>query len=103
REHYISVRGQVGRRAMGDPEIRPSEERFQPRRMGRGERVSDDLPFYSRGGLSFQYYFPLDGEYLIRVKTPANVDVGAPAQFYEARLPVKAGLRSVGVTFARAG
>jgi mono/diheme cytochrome c family protein len=102
-EKYISVARKVSRLAIGDPEIKPSEERFQPRRMGRGERVSDDLPFYSRGGLSFQYYFPLDGEYLIRVKTPANVDVGAPAQFYEARLPVKAGLRSVGVTFPREG
>jgi len=102
-EKYISVASKVSRLAVGDPEIKPSEERFQPRRMGRGERVSDDLPFYSRGGLSFQYYFPLDGEYLIRVKTPANVDVGAPAKFYEMRLPVKAGLRAVGVTFPREG
>src|SRR6266511_3782406 len=102
-EKYISVARKVSRLAIGDPEIKPSEERFQPRRMGRSDRVSDDLPFYSRGGLSFQYYFPLDGEYLIRVKTPANVDVGAPAQFYEMRLPVKAGLRSVGVTFPREG
>src|SRR5215470_4241334 len=102
-EKYISVARKVSRLAIGDPEIKLSEERFQPRRMGRGERVSDDLPFYSRGGLSFQYYFPLDGEYLIRVKTPANVDVGAPAKFYEMRLPIKAGLRAVGVTFPREG
>jgi uncharacterized protein DUF1592/uncharacterized protein DUF1588/uncharacterized protein DUF1585/uncharacterized protein DUF1587/uncharacterized protein DUF1595/cytochrome c len=102
-EKYISVARKVSRLAVGDPTTKPSEERFQPRRMGRGERVSDDLPFYSRGGLSFQYYFPLDGEYLIRVKTPANVDVGAPAKFYEMRLPVKAGLRAVGVTFPREG
>ena len=102
-EKYISVARKVSRLAVGDPAIKSSEERFQPRRMGRSERVSDDLPFYSRGGLSFQYYFPLDGEYLIRVKTPANVDIGAPAQFYEMRLPVKAGLRTVGVTFPREG
>jgi mono/diheme cytochrome c family protein len=102
-EKYISAARKVSRLAAGDTEIKPSEERFQPRRTGRSERVSDDLPFYSRGGLSFQYYFPLDGEYLIRVKTPANVDVGAPAQFYETRLPVKAGLRAVGVTFPREG
>jgi mono/diheme cytochrome c family protein len=102
-EKYISVARKVSRLAVGDPAIKSSEERFQPRRMGRSERVSDDLPFYSRGGLSFQYYFPLDGEYLIRVKTPANVDIGAPAQFYEMRMPVKAGLRRVGVTFPREG
>jgi mono/diheme cytochrome c family protein len=102
-EKYISVASKVSRLAVGDPGVKPSEERFQPRRMGRNERASDDLPFYSRGGLSFQYYFPLDGEYLIRVKTPANVDIGAPAKFYEMRLPVKAGLRTVGVAFPREG
>src|SRR5215475_1601547 len=74
-EKYMSVARKVSRLAVGDPEVKPSEERFQPRRMGRSERVSDDLPFYSRGGLSFQYYFPLDGEYRIRIKTPANVDL----------------------------
>ncbi|HEU0178314.1 MAG TPA: DUF1592 domain-containing protein [Blastocatellia bacterium] len=100
-EKYISMAHKVSRLAVGDLEVKPSEERFQPRRMGRSERVSDDLPFYSRGGLSFQYYFPLDGEYRIRIKTPANVDAGAAAQFYEMRLPIKAGLRTVGVTFPR--
>jgi mono/diheme cytochrome c family protein len=100
-EKYMSVARKVSRLAVGDLTIKPIEERFQPRRLGRNERVSDDLPFYSRGGLSVQYYFPLDGEYLIRVKTPSNGDTAEPARFYEMRLPVKAGLRSVGVTFPR--
>ncbi|HEX5084563.1 MAG TPA: DUF1592 domain-containing protein, partial [Blastocatellia bacterium] len=100
-EKYLSMARKVSRLAVGDPGIKPSEERFQPRRLARSERVSDDLPFYSRGGLSVQYYFPLDGEYLIRVKTPANVNVGAPAQFHEMRLPVKAGSRTIGVTSPR--
>ncbi len=102
-EKYMSVARKVSRLAVGDPSIKPNEERFQPRRMGRNERVSDDLPFNSRGGLSFQYYFPLDGEYLIRIKSPGNVDLGVAAKFYEMRLPVKAGLRNVGVTFPREG
>jgi len=102
-ERYMSVARRVSRLAVGDPAIKPSEERFQPRRIGRNDRAGDDLPFYSRGGLSVQYYFPLDGEYLIRVKTPPNVDVGEPANVYEIRLPVKAGLRAVGVTFPREG
>jgi cytochrome c551/c552 len=100
-EKYISMARRVSRLAVGDPSVKPGEERFYPRRMGRGDRVSDDLPFYSRGGLLFQYYFPLDGEYLIRIKAPGNVDIGVPAQYFDMRTQVKAGLRKVGVTFPR--
>jgi mono/diheme cytochrome c family protein len=102
-EKYMSVARRVSRLAIGDRTIKPTEERFQPRRINRNERPSDDLPFFSRGGLSVQYYFPLDGEYLIRVKTPSNGDTGEPSRFYEMRLPVKAGLRTVGATFPREG
>ncbi len=100
-EKYMSAAHRISRLAVGDPAIKPTEERFQPRRANRSERISDELPFYSRGGLSFQHYFPLDAEYLIRVKTPSNEDSGEPAKAYEIRLPIKAGLRTVGVTFPR--
>src|SRR5581483_9741529 len=100
-EKYMSAARRVSRLAVGDSTIKPTEERFQPRRGGRNERVSDDLPFYSRGGLSFQHYFALDGEYLIRVKTPSNGDTGEASRAYEMRLTVKAGLHTVGVTFPR--
>jgi mono/diheme cytochrome c family protein len=102
-EKYMSAARRISRLAVGDLTLKASEERYQPRRGNRGDRASDDLPFYSRGGLSAQYYFPLDGEYLFRVKTPTNGDTGEPARFYELRLPVKAGLRNVGVTFPREG
>ncbi|MEO6723685.1 MAG: DUF1587 domain-containing protein, partial [Blastocatellia bacterium] len=101
-ERYMSAARRVSRLAIGDRTIKPVEERFQPRRTNRNERASDDLPFFSRGGLSVQYYFPLDGEYLLRIKTPSNGDTGEPSRFYEMRLPVKAGLRNVGATFPRA-
>ncbi len=97
-EKYMSAARRISRLAIGDPTIKPTEERFTPPRLGRGERVSDDLPFYSRGGISFQYYFPHDAEYLLRVKTP-----GETSRFYDLRLPIKAGLRTVGVTFPREG
>ena len=97
-EKYMSVARRVSRLAIGDLAIKPTEERFAPPRIGRGERVSDDLPFYSRGGMSVQYYFPHDAEYLLRIKTP-----GETSRYYDLRLPIKAGLRTVGVTFAREG
>jgi mono/diheme cytochrome c family protein len=109
-EKYMSAARRVSRLAVGELAVKPVEERFHPQRdpsgggmRSRGERVNDDLPFYSRGGLSFQYYFPLDAEYLIRVKTPSNEDAREASTSYEMRLAVKAGLRKVGVTFPRVG
>jgi mono/diheme cytochrome c family protein len=101
-EKYMSAARRVSRLAIGDITIKPGEEQFQPRRdppgtvsnsRTRGERVSDDLPFYSRGGLSFQHYFPLDAEYLIRIRSNRS--------FHDMQLAVKAGMHTVGVTFPR--
>ncbi len=97
-EKYMSAARRISRLAVGDLTIKSAEERFVPPRIARGERVSDDLPFYSRGGMSFQYYFPHDAEYLLRIKTP-----GESSRFYDLQLPVQAGLHTVGVTFPREG
>lgn len=113
-ERYISVARLVARLAVGDLKMKPVEEQFQPlreppgsfRRARQSDRVSDDLPFDSRGGLSVQYYFPVDAEYVFRIKFPSTVvrngqTVAGPGDVYELRQPVKAGLRSVGVTFLK--
>jgi hypothetical protein len=97
-ERYMSAARRVSRTAIGDLSIKPGDEEFQARALGmagrRNERVSDDLPFDSRGGMSFRYYFPLDAEYQIRIKLGGDTP-------YLLRLPVKAGLRTVGVDFLR--
>ena len=36
--------------------------------MVQDDRTSDDLPFGSRGGVAIRQYFPLDGEYSIRIR-----------------------------------
>ncbi|MFN7927852.1 MAG: DUF1592 domain-containing protein [Blastocatellia bacterium] len=97
-EKYMSAARRISRLALGDLTIKQTEERFAPPRVTRSERISDDLPFGSRGGMSFQYYFPHDAEYQLRIKTP-----GENARYFEMRLPVKAGLHTVGVTFPREG
>ncbi len=97
-ERYISVGKTVSRLAVGDMTIKPATEEFTAKR-ARNERISDDLPFDSRGGISFQYYFPLDAEYNLRIKLGGPP--GANREPLEMRLPVKAGLRTVGVTFLR--
>jgi hypothetical protein len=100
-EKYISAARRVSRLAVGDVTIKVSEERYQPKRGARNERVSDDLPFLSRGGLSFEHYFPLDGEYLLRIKTPGGEGPGGAPKTFEHRLLVKAGLRQIGVSIPK--
>ena len=36
------------------------------------ERMSEDLPFGSRGGTVFRHYFPLDGEYVLKIRLQRN-------------------------------
>ena len=98
-DRYISVGNKVSRLAVGDLKQKPADETFEPKRQGRPERVSDDLPFNSEGGLSIDYYFPLDAEYVFRIRAGGQggpPDGAAPLEF---RVPVKAGLHTVGVTF----
>jgi len=109
-ERYLSVSRLVSRVAVGDPATKAEEQDFTPpeaRRVGgarkaRNETAGDDLPFDSSGGMAFSYYFPLDAEYLLRIKLGGGGDTGdGPRPRYEVRVPVKAGLRKVGVTYLR--
>jgi mono/diheme cytochrome c family protein len=68
-ERYMSVARQVTRLATGLPPTQPALERFEiPLHVLQEDRMGDDLPFGSRGGMAVHYDFPVDGEYLIRVK-----------------------------------
>ncbi|HUB79759.1 MAG TPA: DUF1592 domain-containing protein [Bryobacteraceae bacterium] len=95
-ERYLSVARRVSRTAVGDLTLKPSDEEFPNPMRKATDRASDDLPFDSARGMSFQYYFPVDAEYAIRVKM--NGENGA---VHEIRMPIKAGLRTVGATFPR--
>jgi mono/diheme cytochrome c family protein len=99
-ERYMSVGRMVSRLAVGDTNRKPEVNEFDSPRLGRGarmERLGDDLPFDSAGGLAIQYPFPVDGVYVFKIKMPA---VGtAEPKVFEERIPVKAGTRTVAVTF----
>ncbi len=67
-ERYMSVARQITRLATGLPPGQPSMQRFEiPLHVLQEDRMSEDLPFGSRGGLAVHYDFPVDGEYLIKV------------------------------------
>jgi len=68
-ERYMSVARQVTRLATGLPPAKPNLERFEiPLHILQEDRMSDDLPLGSRGGMAIHYDFPVDGEYLIKVR-----------------------------------
>src|SRR5208283_5395506 len=100
----------VSRLAVGNRDVKPSVDVFTPPREVRApskggphppqsERIDDDLPFDSGGGLSFQHTFPLDGEYVFKIQGPRpNGGPGgaaAPTGNLELRISVKAGVRHV--------
>ena len=115
-ERYLSVARQVARLAIGDTDVKPVIDVFDAlgevrtgakgERAGRNDRLSEDLPFDSVGGLSFRYTFPVDAEYVFTIKMARpNSGFGETAppvgQVFELRVPVKAGVRPVGLTFMR--
>ena len=67
-DRYLSAARKIGRLAVGDRSMRPVEEtyRISPL-LVQEERVSEDLPFGSRGGIAIRHYFPLDGEYRLKI------------------------------------
>jgi mono/diheme cytochrome c family protein len=68
-ERYLSVARQVTRLATGLAPASPGLQTFEiPLHIVQDDRQSEDLPFGSRGGIAIRYHFPVDGEYLIKVR-----------------------------------
>ena len=106
-ERYMTAARRISRLAVGDVTLKPVEDIYDakrdPLKGTRNERVSDYLPFDSRAGISIQHYFPVDGEYVFKIRIP-GLPVGEndpEIDPYQARIPVKAGLHWVGVTSPR--
>ena len=69
-ERYLIAAQKISRLAIGDPTIPPAIERHQTPylTLRQGERMSEELPFGSRGGTVVRHTFPVDAEYIIKVR-----------------------------------
>jgi mono/diheme cytochrome c family protein len=68
-ENYLSAARMISRLAVGDTSRKPMVDVFKVERdMVQDERMSDELPFGSRGGTAVTYQFPVDGEYLFKIE-----------------------------------
>jgi hypothetical protein len=72
-ERYLAASEQISRLAVGR-RTRPIVDTYDiPRMLDQDDRLSDDLPFGSRGGAAVRHYFPVDGEYLIKIRLQKNL------------------------------
>jgi mono/diheme cytochrome c family protein len=75
-ERYLTAAATIARAAVGDPSVRPAVERYtavqgnanEQTWLWQTERLSEDFPLGSRGGIAARHYFPVDGEYDLRVR-----------------------------------
>ena len=68
-ERYMIAAGKISRLAIGEPSTRPAIQTYSVRpTLLQHDRMSEDLPFATRGGLAVRHYFPVDGEYLIKIR-----------------------------------
>jgi mono/diheme cytochrome c family protein len=68
-ERYMSAARKISRLATGIPPTGPFLETFNvPLFLIQDDRVSEDLPLGSRGGIAVRHYFPVDADYVIRVR-----------------------------------
>jgi hypothetical protein len=73
-ESYILAAKQISRLAIGDTVVGRAVSTYDVPYMilVQDERISESLPFGSRGGISVRHYFPLDGDYELSIRLQRN-------------------------------
>jgi hypothetical protein len=72
-ERYLLAARKIGRLAVGDPTIRPAISTYKMSLFKvQDYREGEDLPFGTRGGTAIRHLFPLDGEYVLRIRLRTN-------------------------------
>ena len=87
-ERYLAAAERISRLAVGDPTIGPafaSATYDVGKQLFQDDRMDEDLPFGSRGGIAVRHHFPLDGEYVCTIRLRRNIfgyvrGLGSPHQ-----------------------
>jgi hypothetical protein len=68
-ERYLSAARKISRLAVGNLSISLDSVNYPVSPyLVQGDRMSEDLPFGTRGGVAIRHHFPLDGDYEIKVR-----------------------------------
>ena len=93
-ERYMSAARKISRLAVGtEPDVATVETHRVPLLLYQDDRLNEDLPFGSRGGIAIRHRFPVDGQYVIKLRlqrtytdyirglgTPQQLDVRVDGQ-----------------------
>jgi len=76
-EKYMTAARQISRLAVGDTSLETdvNEYLITPFLL-QNERMSEDLPFGTRGGMAVSHRFPLDGEYVLNIRLQKTDNTG---------------------------
>ena len=93
-DRYVSAASAIARRAVGDSTIPPAFVRYGALKgsandltyLRQVDRLSEDFPLGSKGGVAARHYFPVDGEYIIKLRLQRTWDtvirgLNVPTQF----------------------
>jgi mono/diheme cytochrome c family protein len=93
-DRYVSAASAIARRAVGDSTIPPAFVRYGALKgsandqtyLRQTDRLGEDFPLGSKGGVAARHYFPVDGEYVIKIRLQRAWDVvirglNVPTQF----------------------
>lgn len=67
-ERYMSASWNLSRLAVGDPNMQADTATYRAKPDSSQNGHMEGLPLGTRGGLAVRHYFPLDGEYVIKVR-----------------------------------
>ncbi|HLJ46411.1 MAG TPA: DUF1592 domain-containing protein [Bryobacteraceae bacterium] len=99
-ERYMSAARKVSRLAVGSAGFRPQTDSYAVTRgAAQADQVSEDLPLGSRGGIAVHHYFPVDGDYMLRVQMRPKSGDNDDKPHFDVPYHVTAGSHLVGVTF----
>ena len=80
-DRYLTAAAKIARLAVGDPTLRPAVARYTAVKGNANEqtwlwqtdRLGEDFPLGSKGGIAVRHYFPVDGDYIFRVRLGAHL------------------------------
>ncbi len=100
-DRYVSAAAAIARRAVGDSTLPPAFVRYGALKgnandqtyLRQTDRLGEDFPLGSKGGVAARHYFPVDGEYVFKLRLQRAWDsvirgLNVPTQF-EVRLDGK--------------